>query len=53
MPFSPPTDWWLGTLLSWRWIDQEQGLWCGQVRYTDGMLTYEHSVSGELIQILD
>lgn len=51
VPYTEPTDWWPGTLLSWRWVDRDAGLWSGIVRYVHDGLSYEHAVSGELIDV--
>ncbi len=52
LPFPVRTDWWPGTLLSWRWVDRERALWSGLVRYLREGPNYEHAVSGELIDVL-
>ena len=52
LPAHEPADSWPGTLLSWRWVDQDAGLWVGLVRYRRDGLMYEHSISGELLTVL-
>ncbi len=42
------TDTWPGTLVAWRWIDDDAGLWTGLVRYRREGLMHEHWIAGEL-----
>jgi hypothetical protein len=51
LPPHEPADHWPGWLLAWRWTDQGKGLWTGQVQYRRDGLTYEHTVSGELLTV--
>lgn len=52
VPYTERVQWWPGTLLSWRWIDREAGLWSGVVRYSHDGLSYEHAMAGDLIEVL-
>ncbi|MBK9740865.1 MAG: hypothetical protein IPO93_15515 [Actinobacteria bacterium] len=38
-------------LLSWRWLDKREGLWTALVRCHREGLTYEHWLSGELLDV--
>ena len=52
LPVTQPETAWPGTLLSWRWLDKDAGLWVGMVRYRRDGLMYEHAVNGELLTVL-
>lgn len=52
LPLREPVASWPGTLLSWRWLDKDAGLWVGMVRYRRDGLMYEHAVNGELLTVL-
>ena len=43
---------WHGYLLDWRWTNKDDRTWTAQVRYTRDGLTYEHWVSGELLDVV-
>lgn len=51
LPYPERVDWWPGWLLSRRWVDREDGLWTGLVRYSRNGWVYEHSVAGDLIEV--
>ena len=51
LPFAERAEWWPGVLLSWRWLDKREGLWTALVRYHREGLTYEHWLSGELLDV--
>jgi hypothetical protein len=44
-------EFWLGTLLDWRWVDKPAGTWTALVQYRRDGLTYLHWVSGELLDV--
>jgi hypothetical protein len=52
LPVPEPVASWPGTLLSWRWLDKDAGLWVAMVRYRRDGLLYEHAVNGELLTVL-
>jgi hypothetical protein len=52
LPVPLPVESWPGTLLSWRWLDKDAGVWVGIVRYQRDGLLYEHAVNGELLTVL-
>jgi hypothetical protein len=52
LPVTESVEWWPGTLLSWRWLDKDAGLWVGIVRYRRDGLLYEHAVNGELLTVV-
>ena len=52
LPVPEPVASWPGTLLSWRWLDKDAGLWVAVVRYRRDGLLYEHAVNGELLRVL-
>ncbi|MBK9741173.1 MAG: hypothetical protein IPO93_17170 [Actinobacteria bacterium] len=51
LPFAERAEWWPGVLLAWRWLDRREGLWTALVRYHREGLTYEHWLSGELLDV--
>lgn len=51
LPFPTHAQWWPGRMLAWRWVDKKQGTWTALVRYTRDGLSYEHWLSGDLLDV--